>query len=402
MDKRVLWVTDEIPDPDLGGGSIRQYHLLRRLADRASIDLLMVGELRDEGLRRSLVRITELPRPPVSDGQPTWRRRIHNLRVAGVGGLPSEVDVARPICEYLWAHLGDTSDYDIVQIEHEWFAPLLPRRRVNQWVITLHNLLSVRSRQLAAVAEKRRVRWLFQGDALRAAGFEQRIVERYDLTVAVSEEDAAALGSRTVVVPNGVDVDRFGVTPLPSEPRLFFSGSFNWEPNVDGAHWFYEHVFPRVRQQVPAATLVLVGRQPDQRTRTLGESPGVEAHFDVPSVVPHLQSARVAVVPLRMGSGTRLKALEAMAAGRPVAGTPIGLEGLGLSDGESAVVADDPEMLAARIVRLCVDDGYAQHLIARARRLVDERFSWDHVAGGYIDSVLSLPAERRSTGKAWR
>jgi glycosyltransferase involved in cell wall biosynthesis len=400
MRKRLLWVTEEVPDPDLGGGSIRQYHLMRRLAEQVDIDVIVVGELRHAGLRPSLHRVVELPTLPPPAGPPKWLRRLDNLRMTGFGNQPFEVSSARPVREYLRDNLGDTSGYDIVQIEHEYFASLVPIHRANRWAITLHNLLSVRSRQQAAVSERGRVRWLFERDSARAERFERRIVADYDLVIAMSDEDAAALDGGAVVIPNGVDVDRFPLTPLPSQPRLYFSASFNWDPNVDGIVWFCERVFPLVRQQVPDAVLQLVGRHPNDRVRALLAQPGVVGNFDVPSVVPYLEAARVAIVPLRVGSGTRLKALEAMSAGRPVAGTTAGLEGLGLSDGEQAAIADDPHGLAARIVRLCRDDAHARQVAAGARSLVDKTFSWDRIGTAYTRHILSLagPSGRSITG----
>jgi glycosyltransferase involved in cell wall biosynthesis len=283
--------------------------------------------------------------------------------------------------------LGDTSSYSLVQIEHEWFAPLLPDDRRNRWAIDLQNLISVRARQAATIAKKRRVRWLLENDAKNAVRLEQWISRSYDTTIAVSDFDAACL-DRAVVVPNGVDLDRFKPDPIPSEPRLLFSGSFNYEPNVDAALWFCDEVFPSVRRRVPNATLAIVGRQPDHRIRNLAELAGVEAYFDVPSIGPYLGAARVVVVPVRVGSGTRVKALEAMAAGRPLVGTPVGLEGLGLEQGLSAEIAGDAEGLTAGIVRLLTDGAYAERLASAGRRLVEDRFSWDRIAEIYLECVL--------------
>jgi glycosyltransferase involved in cell wall biosynthesis len=382
---RVLWVSHEIPDPDLGGGSIRQYHLLRRLLEQADVDLVLAGHLRDPDLRAGLGRVVELPRPVA---QTTWRRRLANLKALLPGSPPSEIAEIIPIVAAMRPHVGDGAGYDVVQLEHEHLAALLPATRTNTWAITLHNLVSVWSAQRAEVSTKRRVRWLFESDARRAARMERRIVETFDLAIAMSDADVARLGGGAVVVPNGVDLARFTASPLPAGPRLIFSGSFNWEPNIDGAAWLCEEVFPRVRQKIPDAILMLVGREPVERVRQLARLPGVEAHFDVDSVVPYLAAARVALVPLRMGSGTRLKALEAMAVGRPLAGTTTGLEGLDLTEGLSAAVADDPQALADAIVRLCRDDEYAARLAATGQALVNERYGWDAIATDYVHRIL--------------
>jgi len=389
---RILWVSHEIPDRNMGGGSIRQYHLLRALANRAQVDLLLVGQLKDTELREELHNVTELDCPAYRS---SWRRRVGNLRALLPGGPPSEVESDSAVVNLLRGHLRDVSDYRLVQIEHEGLARLLPQQRSAVWAITLHNLTSVWSGQRATLSKKRRVRWLHQTDVRHARRLEHWIVGNYDVTIAVSEEDCKALGGGAVVVPNGVDLNGFVISPLPSAPRVVFTGSFNWLPNIDGAQWLCREVLPRVRAEIPEATFILVGRDPHERVRGLGAIPGVELHFDVPTVAPFLQSARAALVPLRMGSGTRLKALEAMAAERPLAGTSIGLEGLGLRDGYSAAIADTSESLAAAIVRLCREDDYAAQLSRNARRLAESRFSWDGIAGSYVDTILSASSRQR-------
>ena len=387
MKPKLLWVTDEVPDPELGGGSIRQYELLTRISDSAEIDLLLVGSLRNRDLRQALRAVHEVP-PFEGAIRPALVRRLSDLRDVALLGMPMELRWARRTRELLDRHLGDTSSYSLVQVEHEWFAPLLPADKRNRWAITLHNLISVRARQGAAVAHKRRVRWLLEGDADNAARLEQWISRSYDVTIAVSDADAACL-ERAVVVPNGVDLDRFNAEPIPSAPRLLFSGSFNYEPNVDAALWFCGEILPLVRHEVPMATVAIVGRQPDHRMRRLETQRGVDTHFDVPSIRPYLSSARVVVVPVRIGSGTRLKALEAMAACRPLVGTPVGLEGLGLQQGVSAEIAPNAEGVASGIVRLLTDDRYAEQLARAGRRLVEDRFSWDRIAKIYLEGVLS-------------
>ncbi|HLI54747.1 MAG TPA: glycosyltransferase family 4 protein [Acidimicrobiales bacterium] len=400
MALRMLWVSDEVPDAGRGGGSIRQHHLLKRTAAFAEVDLVLVGQLTDGELASLLHGVTCLPRPqdPLaawgSGALGTARRRLHNLATTLPGRPPSEVALNCRVVQALRQHVGNASGYDVVQVEHEHLAGVLPRHRNGRWAITLHNLLSVRCRQRAAVTDKPRVRRLWEADARRAAAWERRIVNGYDLTFAVSAEDAEALGGRTEVVPNGVDLEGFPATPVPPAHSMIFSASFNYEPNIDGAVWLCEEILPRVRSEVPDATLLLVGRQPHERVRRLAALPGVDAHFDVPSVFPLLAAARVALVPLRQGSGTRLKALEAMAAGRPLAGTPVGLEGLGLVDGESALMSDSAEGVARAAVRLLLDDGTATRVATSARSLAERHFGWDSLAERYLDSVL----RRRQAG----
>lgn len=396
MATRVLWVTDEVPDPGRGGGSIRQYQILKRVAEKVEVDLLLAGDLTDGDLRDRLRKVTTLPRPATHMSRwgtgrlGTARRRVDNLATALPGRPPSEVVLNRRVASALRRRLGDTSSYELVQVEHEHLGGLLRNgdRPHTSWAITLHNLLSVRLLQRAEVSVKPRVRRLWEADARRATSWEKKIAASFDVSIVVSEEDAHTLPGRPVVVPNGVDLQRFRATPLPREHRMIFSGSFNYEPNIDAAKWLGDEILPIVRTSIPDATLVLVGREADERVRSLGTRPGVETHFDVPDVVPLLESARVAVVALRQGSGTRLKALEAMSAGRPIAGTRIGLEGLHLDHGVSALVADTAEGLARAVVELFESDDTAARVAAGGRAIAESRFGWDALAESYLDQVL--------------
>jgi glycosyltransferase involved in cell wall biosynthesis len=392
---RVLCVTDEVPDAGLSGGNIRQYHLLCALAAEAETDLVLVGELRDEHLRGLLRATTELDRP--SQYRPTdpVLRRARDLGVTLVGRQPFDaIDarsarrVLRRAMERAGAYEGA---YDVVHLEHEQIAALARGRGGGRWVLTLQNVLSERSRQRVAVQTGARQSWVWRRDVERAKRLEQWALSTYDQLIVPSEEDARLVGPGVEVVPNGVDLATFTVTPLPAEPRLLLSGNMGYPPNVDGALWLANEIVPLVRQQVPDATLSLVGRGPVDAVTALGELPGVTVHPDVPSVLPYLHAARVALVPLRMGTGTRLKALEAMAAGRPLVGTSIGLEGLGLADGRSATIADDAAGLASGIVALLTDDDRARAHVAAARGLA-ESFGWDRLGRQFVDAVLGLPA----------
>jgi glycosyltransferase involved in cell wall biosynthesis len=394
---RVLWVTDEVPDRALGGGSIRQFHLLERLGRRAEIDLLVMGHLAHADLDISLRRIIEVDPPPgYGPGRMWFRHRIGFLP----GLLPAEVATVFPKRRSLSGHVEElltARAYDIVQVEHETLAPLGHlRSRAPQavWTLTLHNLLSTRLRQWADSSPKRRVRFLLRRDASNADRLERWIMRSFDQVVAVSPVDAATLGGSVTVVPNGVDLDGFQPYELPDQARLILSGSWNWPPNVDGAVMAVNEVLPRVRQKVPGATLILVGREPTREVRDLSSAEGVETHFDVPSVVPFLRSSRVALVPLSVGSGTRLKALEAMAAGRPVVGTAIGLDGLGLLDRVHARVADSPEEMAAAAVELLLDDRLARSLAAAGRRHVQENFDWDAMADAQYEAWTTASRRR--------
>ncbi|MBV8982403.1 MAG: glycosyltransferase [Acidimicrobiia bacterium] len=389
---RALWVTTEPPDRNLGGGSIREAYLLEALAHAADTHLLLVGRLDDQQTRAALSAITELD-VPGRPAPPTRRaRRVDDLRRVLVERRPAAVVENGARVEALAAVLPTLGDFDLVCVEHDRLAPLVAVRGpgTGRWALTLQNLPSERKRHELELATTRRQRWLYRREAADARRFEAAMAAAYDVVFVPSPSDAGALGGDAIVVPNGVDTERFRPTPLPREPALVFTGMLSWGPNVDGLTWFCREVLPLVRAEVADARLDIVGLDPLPEVSTLARLDSVSVHANVPSVVPWLEQARVALVPLRVGSGTRLKALEAMSAGRPVVGTTIGMEGLGVENGVHALVADEPAAMAGAITRLLTDETLAERLAQAGAAHARTGFSWDVIGRRFVDALLQL------------
>jgi glycosyltransferase involved in cell wall biosynthesis len=384
----VLWVTAEPPDRDLGGGNIRQANLLIGLARDADVHLALAGTLRDQAVRAAVAGLREVPLPePPALSQRKTVRRVRDLRRALVDMEPPEVGEARAQRAALQTLLRDAAGFDAVHVEHGTLAALVPTPRPNRWSLTLQQLES-RRWEHAAARETGRQRWLLQRMARRTRRWEQGITALFDVVIVTSAEDQDELARPCVVVANGVDTERFFPAPLIREPRIVLPGSLHWRPNVLGAAWFCDEVLPRVQALVPGTELEIAGREPVPEVRALAGRPGVTLSANVPSMLPHLHRARVCVVPIFVGSGTRVKALDAMAAGRPVVGTTIGLEGLGVEPGVHAEVADEPGAMAAALARVLTDDSHAQALADAGRALVVERFSWDRVTPVFNAAIL--------------
>jgi len=153
----------------------------------------------------------------------------------------------------------------------------------------------------------------------------------------------------------------------------------DWYPNEDGIVHFIEAVLPRVRREVPAATLTVVGRNPSSRLRAAAVTAGVHVTGLVDDVRPHMAEAAVYVVPLRIGGGTRLKIFEALSMGKAVVSTAIGAEGLPLTPGQDYLQADDPTSFAEAVTSLLRDPVRRRAIGAAGRRLVEARYSWPKV-----------------------
>jgi glycosyltransferase involved in cell wall biosynthesis len=381
--KRVLWVTAIAPCFDAGGGGeIRQAQLLDALAERFEVRLLLAGRLHDERVRARTVSVHEVPVALRAD-PPRMRRRLRDIRWQMIDRQPDEVARQKHVRQALGQVLGRLPEPDIVCVEYIGLARLLPRKRSALWSLTLHNLTSQMARHSAVIAPGRRQQLMLALQGRNSRRLEQWAVGAYDLAITPSPDDAAMLPPGVVVVPNGVDTARFRPTPPPVAPRVVFTGALHTVPNRDGIAWFCAQIWPVIRARIPDATLEIVGARPPDDVLALAAREGISVHPDVPDVVPFLKRAAVAVVPLRIGTGSRLKVLEAMAAGRPVVGTSIGVGGLEAEAGRDLLVADGAAMFADAVVRCLSDRELAARLTARARVLVEERYAWTRIGSDY-------------------
>lgn len=390
---RLRWITPIPPCFDAGGGGeIRQAHLLAALADRFEVHLLTTGQLSDDRLRACLSSVTEVAVPPYVDPPGRTSRRLRDIRWQLLERRPDEVARHDTTRRALRRVLQDASSTDIVCVEYISLAPLLPRGRSEPWTLTLHNLTSAMARHNAALAPGRRQRLMRAQEERNSRRLEHWAARAYDLIVTPSPQDALALPGDVRVIPNGVDAQRFRPSPLPVDPRVVFTGALHTLPNRDGIVWFCSEVWPRVRAELPTARLEIVGSRPPENVAALDRLDGVSVHADVPAVPPFLERARLAVVPLRIGSGSRLKVLEALAAGRPVVGTAIGVEGLEAVAGRHLVVENEPEAFARAVARLLADDEEAQRLARAGRELIDASYSWPLIGRRYADLLETVVA----------
>jgi glycosyltransferase involved in cell wall biosynthesis len=395
---RILWVTEEPPDRSLGGGSIRQAHLFEALAGALPTDLLLAGRLEDERVRAAAASVTVVPNRRAFWSEHPIGRRALELGIVMASPLPSAAYPAGPTRRALKRALAARARaYELVCVEHAVLAPLVRACGGRPAALTLHHLLSGMLRQQLRQTPGRRQRWFQRRDLKKAVVLEGRAVRDYTRVFTCSEEDRGQLiglapdsAARLRVIPNGVDLSAFPERPIPDEPLVLFPGSLAYGPNVDGVRWFCTEVWPRVHAHRPDAALLLAGRNPAPEVSSLAGRSGVQVRANVPSMADCFLSARAVVVPLRVGTGTRLKALEAMAARRPLIGTTVGLEGLNIIDGRHALVRDDPGAMADAIRAVLDRDDFAAELAAAGRAHVEQKFSWDRIGSHYLDEIAAM------------
>jgi glycosyltransferase involved in cell wall biosynthesis len=195
---------------------------------------------------------------------------------------------------------------------------------------------------------------------------ERFVLQRYDPHLRVN------------VIPCGVDTRYFRPAKDGTEECLLFTGHYESEPNRDAVLWFADRVWPIVKKQRPMLKFFVVGPGVVPEIRDLMKrDPSIVVTGEVEDVRPYMQKARVFLCPVRLGSGLRVKILEAMAAGVPVVSTTLGAEGIPLHTGENALLADTPELMAENILHLLEDEVLRSSIVRQARTLMEDRFAWD-------------------------
>jgi glycosyltransferase involved in cell wall biosynthesis len=196
---------------------------------------------------------------------------------------------------------------------------------------------------------------------------------------------AEAPGTPTAIVPNAVDSEFFSPSPSAPKPNsLVFTGILSYRPNLDAARFLVDDIVPRIREAFPDSTTTIVGKGDPEDLAAL-RGPGVTVTGWVPDVRPYMEEAAVAVVPIRMGSGTRLKVLESLSMGKAMVSTSVGCEGVDVRDGRDLLVADDPVAFADQVGRVFNDPVLARSLGEAGRALVVDRYSWTDAAGRLDD-----------------
>ena len=275
---------------------------------------------------------------------------------------------------------------DVVVSDFLFAAPNVPIGGRVPVVLFEHNVEYLIWKRLSALERNPIKKLLFEIEWRKLRDKEAELCGRADLTIAVSEEDRARLanmapGAKTGSIPTGVDTTYFAPAGRPTIPsRLVFSGSMDWHPNEDAVIYFGESILPKIRAQVPDTSFAIVGRNPTQRLRDAAQRLGMIVTGTVDDVRPYLDEAAVYVVPLRVGSGTRMKIFEALGMAKPVVSTTVGAEGLALTDQKEFIAADDPDAFAAAVVYLLHNERQRTELGEAGRALVVERYSWDQVA----------------------
>ncbi|MBN8729203.1 MAG: glycosyltransferase [Acidobacteria bacterium] len=377
---RALVLSPEAPYPLWGGGALRTASMLHSLAQRYELDVLLFREpaagdpaaVLPPGLAVRTAVIT-LPHHARTVAARLGRNALRLLRA-----VPPLWDrfhgFDREVAEFVSGH-----SYDLAVVEHFWCAHYerILRPAARRVVLDLHNVESALHRRYGAV-EGGALRWAHGRFARAYESLEAAWLPRFDLVLAPSLADAALLpAARTAVYPNTIPLYPAAAPYSTRPPVVVFSGNMEYHPNVQAVRWFGRDIWPLIRRARPEAEWLLVGKNEHAVRPLLAGARGVRFTGMVEDALGELARAAVAVVPLLSGSGTRLKILEAWAAGTPVVSTPLGAEGLGRAETLPLALASTPEEFAAAVLRLLDAPREAAALAAGGRKFYEESFTWE-------------------------
>ena len=385
----ILIVSAQFPYPPRSGFATRVYQLARQLSVRHDVTLLSYALPHDRDGVASLatqmsVRAVEWTAPSAIGKRATQALTIASPRPYYCRDIYSE-DMQQAIDDVC-----STGGFDVIQVESSFLCDFrFPRD--TRLVIDEHNVEYEVFQRMSAGERSLPRRAFNRLEYLRCRRFEQAWWRRADACVVTSDRElptvhASAPGTPVAAVPNAVDLDYFTPCATSVEPHtIVFNGILTYRPNVDGAHFLIDEVWPLVRDRYPDARLMLVGRSEGVDTRSL-TGPGVELLGEVPDIRPYIDRAAVVAVPIRMGGGTRLKVVEALAMGKATVSTAVGCEGLEVRDREHLLIADDAPGFASRIFEAFESAPLREALGRAGRHLVEARYSWE-LSGARLESL---------------
>lgn len=397
MTGRILVIDEEFPYPLNTGKRIRTFNLVRELTRFYAVEYLAFGDTESESARhlQEAGIVTHAVAAPDrrKQGAGFYGRLLANL----VSSRPYIVTshFRQEFADRL-AELTRQYEYDLIIVEWTPYAQYIEHLTHVRSIVVAHNIESTIWQRYYQNESNPLKRWYIGLQANKVRKFEHACFGWASGATAVTRTEADEIASHGVpfqpeVIDNGVDVDYFA--PMDSEVdtnRLVFTGSMDWRPNQDATIWFARRIMPILRDNRPKLTAVFVGRNPPPAVQALAGVEGIEITGTVPDVRGYIAGAALYIVPLRIGGGSRLKILEAMAMKKPVLSTTVGAEGLEVRPGREIALADEPQAFAEAVLALLDAPDRRLRLAEEGYKLVHRRYRWDQLAERfhhYIEQV---------------
>ncbi len=393
----IIFITTFIPYPPHGGAHQRTYNLLKHITKEN--DVYLIGFIKENNDLENAAYLEKLCKKVYAFRLPDdWSKVsfVKSLFLNLFSPLPYTVQ------KYYYtqarqtiANLVRQVKFDILHCDMADLAEYIYDYNPKSTVLVNHNVESTLMLRHAEVEKNPFKRWVFYLQHKKLFRYEKKMCPMFKCNVTVSELDKQQLQlispqARFFVVPNGVDVDYFQPQKLQIEKNtLIFAGRTDYLPNIDGIKFFQQEIWPLIKKEVKDARLAMIGKTKSNSDISIKTTKDATHLGFVEDVRPLIGKAAVYIVPLRIGGGTRLKILDAMAMGKAIVSTSIGAEGIDITHGKNILIADTPEDFSKQVINVLNDTNLRESLGTEGRKLVEEKYSWD-VIGKKMTEIYTI------------
>ncbi|NIR66462.1 MAG: glycosyltransferase [candidate division Zixibacteria bacterium] len=396
MNMKILWIKSDFLYPADTGGKIRSYNILKQLSAVHEVSYLCLTEEEPSGealdyLRSFCSKVECIPfNPDKKFSLRFYLSLVKNLfsEYPYVINKYRDHRLEKRINDFI-----DSKGIDIILCDFLEMAANCIDIDVPK-VLFQHNVEAEIWRRHYEVSRSLLKKAYLKMEYRKFYSYERRACSAFDDVLVVSESDGRLLENEysvrhTTLIPTGVDVDYFKPDAGKMKPEnIVFVGSMDWIPNQDAAEYFVKDIYPGIKSRRPDARFYIVGRRPPEHIRILGERDNsITITGTVDDIRPYVDGARVYVVPIRIGGGTRIKIYEALAQKKAVVSTTVGAEGLPLTDGKHIIIKDEPNDFAEAVLELMENENSALKLGDSGHNYVAENYSWEKVAGKFSDAL---------------
>jgi sugar transferase (PEP-CTERM/EpsH1 system associated) len=397
----ILMIGHFVPYPPHGGSLQRSFNILREISKNHKIHLLALNQkaiLPDEKrLNESIQALKNycetigVFKIPTDYSRFRWYLllflNLFSLTPFTVWWFRSK-ELAAEINRQVKNKPFNLIHFDTIDLyQYAGFAPAIPK------ILNHHNVESMLLFRRSAKEKNPLIKLFLYLQGWKLRRYEKKVIGKVDVNIAVSAGDKENLQqlehrARIEVVPNGTDIDYFGVTEQNRSTELIFVGGMNWYPNRDAMLYFCDKIFPLIKKEIPDTTMNIIGQEPPHEIERLSEQDSsIKVHGFVKDIREYISRSAVYVVPIRVGGGTRLKILDAFACGKALVSTSVGCEGIEVTPGENILIGDTPEDFAAQVVRIIRDEALKKKLEIKARQLVEQKYSWS-IIGKLMNEII--------------
>ncbi|HJZ05776.1 hypothetical protein A2634_03745 [Candidatus Amesbacteria bacterium RIFCSPHIGHO2_01_FULL_48_32] len=380
-------LTPYLPYPLLSGGQIRSYNLIKNLSQKHEITLFSL--IKDESEKQHLPELKKYCHKVQVFKRTFSPWHPKNILQAGFSLYPFLVtrNLVSGTKEAVETEIKN-SHYDLIHAETFYMMPNIPKNPVP--VILAEQTIEYLGYQ--SYADKSQLFYLkplFFIDILKIKLWEKHYWENCNFLITMSEDDKQFISTvapdvkNIDVVANGVDIDWFNQTKkhLPSDPTILFVGTFKWLPNSEAVDFLVNDIWPLIKTKMPSAKLLIVGNSPTAKALSYQQKDSsITVIGGIPDIRDAYAKAHVLLAPVFSGKGTRYKILEAMATGTPAVGTKIALEGLNITPGKQAIVANTAEEMATAVHNVVSHPKLQQQLAHNGKKFVSEKYDWKTIS----------------------